>query len=622
VHVHRPRRRRDGDDLAAAEAVAVKAIHRTIKNRHLTLWFAPSSMRKDYSQDYAVNPRRRSQRRSALEIMFVMMVMMAILFGLAVTAYASLPRFPAFAKSLFLFSSSDPRQNEFRWHHPSIPIPNSLASSSSKRISTYINRPRTALEESRTDTDTDVITDKSDRTGAAVSSLVQPDTRPMSSLSSSKAATTSATMKVGIVGAGAIAFATAAILDKNGHDPMLWSPSSSLSSSMYTRQSTSKDDDDDSKNDKNNNSYIVRCTSTGKNEDNEEQINNFSPRVAMTVQQLVDENDVLVIAIPANGHKAVMDLLVPSLIESSKMTSTRRRRRHHIIISSHSSLGALYLSQQLHKHNEEWGDRRTTGDDDSTTPLESDFPIITAWGTTVCTARKPSPSSSTHYVDIKTIRNSVDLCTIPQQDWIEGLQVCQRLFPDTEFRLRDGLLAISLSNVNPQNHLAMSLGNISRMDKKEQWYQFEHTTPRIGSLLESLDQERLDIAEALGLDVKTLAEHLSLSFHVPSTGSISDMCQEIHRRGNDVLGPNTIDTRYVLEDVPFGLTLIVALGKLVNRPATLHEAGLQICNAMYGRDFASENDLIKALGLDSDQIDLKGLQDAVRTGNFKLPNAK
>ena len=32
-------------------------------------------------------------------------------------------------------------------------------------------------------------------------------------------------IKVGIVGAGAIAFSTASILSKNGHDVMIWSPS-------------------------------------------------------------------------------------------------------------------------------------------------------------------------------------------------------------------------------------------------------------------------------------------------------------------------------------------------------------------------------------------------------------
>ena len=68
------------------------------------------------------------------------------------------------------------------------------------------------------------------------------------------------------------------------------------------------------------------------------------------------------------------------------------------------------------------------------------------------------------------------------------------------------------------------------------------------------------------------------------------------------------------------MTLIVALGKMVNRPATLHEAGLKLCSAMYGRDFEAENDLLTALGLlgcdIADNIDLKDLQEAARTGKL------
>ena len=66
---------------------------------------------------------------------------------------------------------------------------------------------------------------------------------------------------------------------------------------------------------------------------------------------------------------------------------------------------------------------------------------------------------------------------------------------------------------------------------------------------------------------------------------------------NDVIGPSTADSRYILEDVPYGLVLTVLLGRLVNRPATLHEAGINILSAMYGRDFMKENELLIGLGL-------------------------
>jgi opine dehydrogenase len=391
-------------------------------------------------------------------------------------------------------------------------------------------------------------------------------------------------IKVGIVGAGAIAFSTASILSKNGHDVMLWSPSGE-----GTKDFTYNDDTTTTK--------PVKLSSKGMMD------HKFVPRIAKRCRDLVEENTVLIVALPANGHKRVMDEIAPYLSFSSQ--------KKHVIISSHASLGALYLSQAIEEHQRNDNDnnnRQNTG--------HAVFPTITAWGTTVCTARRPAGTTTT--VDVKSIRKSVDVCTVPEEESLPALKLCETLFPGIAFRSRDGLLAISLSNLNPQNHLGMALGNMSRMEKGESWFQFENTTPNIGRFLEDLDMERRSIANVLGLDVKTIYDHFSLSFHVPDTKCISDMCQQIHNNGNDVYGPNDAESRYITEDVPYGIAFIVALGRLVNRPALLHESGRIIAASMYGRDFAAENELLQALRFD--QITLDALQRAARSG--RLPSGR
>eukprot|EP00591_Stephanopyxis_turris_P002939 CAMPEP_0195526300 /NCGR_PEP_ID=MMETSP0794_2-20130614/27284_1 /TAXON_ID=515487 /ORGANISM="Stephanopyxis turris, Strain CCMP 815" /LENGTH=469 /DNA_ID=CAMNT_0040656953 /DNA_START=35 /DNA_END=1444 /DNA_ORIENTATION=- len=367
-------------------------------------------------------------------------------------------------------------------------------------------------------------------------------------------------IRVGIAGCGSVAFGTASLLSQNGHDTMLFSPSG-----RSTPPITSNDN------------YDARAsiTSTGAI------TRTFQSRIASSVDQLVNQNDVILLALPANGHMSIMDALVPHITS-----------RHVIIISSHSSLGGIYLCQQL------LAKRNIT------------IPIV-AWGTTVVTARRSkSTNESSSDVNVCTIRSVVDMCTIPSHLSSTGWNVCNSLF-GTEgnnccrFQQRDGLLAISLSNLNAQNHLGIVLGNMSRMERHEQWSQGLNITPNIGRLLESLDQERMTIAKALRVDVRTIQEHFHLSFHVPMTSSISEMNSEMVKMGNDVNGPSTADTRYVTEDVPYGLVLIVNLGKLVNKPAVLHEAGIRIVGAMYGRDFWKENDLLNALKLiDVDDLDL------------------
>ncbi len=358
---------------------------------------------------------------------------------------------------------------------------------------------------------------------------------------------------VGLAGAGSIAFGTAAVLAEAGHDPMLWSPSGAGTAELAKG---------------------AALTATGALE------TSFTPRIADSAETLARDNEVLILALPGYGHKAVFDALAPHI-----------GAHHHVIISSHASLGAVYLAQLLAARG-------------LSVP-------ITAWGTTICTGRRQSGTE----VKVNTIRSRVDLCTVPEDRSEEALALCQALFGD-RFQPRAGLLAISLSNLNPQNHMGIALGNITRMERGETWSQGQNVTPTVGRLLEELDLERLEIAKALGLEVKTIFEHFHLSFHVP-VASISEMNQQMHAQGNGGTGPATADSRYVTEDVPYGLVLTAALGRLTGCPAKLHEAGTRIFSAMYGRDFEAENEILKALELD--RYDLDDLKRAARTGLLAQP---
>ena len=357
--------------------------------------------------------------------------------------------------------------------------------------------------------------------------------------------------RVGIVGAGAIAFGTAVFLEQAGIRAMLWSPSGAGTKNLSVSQSLQAE---------------------GAIE------GNFQPSIADSASELARCSNILILALPANAHKAVFDAIAPHL-----------QQKHTVIISSHASFGALYLSKVLALK----GVR---------------IPII-AWGTTLVSGRQRSGDN----VHVSTIRKKIDLATVPGSQSNEGLALCHALFGD-RFVDRGSLMAIALSNLNPQNHMGIALCNLTRMEQGENWNQGQNITPTVGRLLEALDRERLAIAEALGLSVRTIFEHFHLSFHVP-IASISDMNQEMFRSGRGGSGPSTAESRYVLEDVPFGLVVTAVLGQLAGQPAVLHESGINIFSALYGRDFRAENDLLPALGIE--KMDLAALDRLCHSGYTK-----
>lgn len=338
-------------------------------------------------------------------------------------------------------------------------------------------------------------------------------------------------MKVGIAGAGSIALGYSAFLRQNGHEPFIWSRSRGRTEG-FSETSPLK----------------ITGALTAE----------FNPKVCDSAKELA-EADVIVLALPAYGHRFVLDALIPHL-----------GARHSVIISAHLSFAALYLAKKLAERGIE-------------------IPV-TAWSTTILTC-KPRAENT---FNIGAIRAKVDMATVPARLAGEAYATCVSLFGNM-FDLKDDILTIALSNLNPQDHMGIALCNLSRIERAEDWGQNTNVTPAIGRFLEALDLERLSIASGFGKTVRSTFDHFRLSFNITGQ-SVSEISQVMVERGSDPAGPRSLETRYVLEDVPFGLIPTLLLARLAGVSAPLHESGINILSACYSRDFLNENDLLAELG--------------------------
>lgn len=338
-------------------------------------------------------------------------------------------------------------------------------------------------------------------------------------------------MKVGIIGAGAVAFGSAAFLAEAGHEARLWSPSGTRTKALADGAP-----------------LVSEGVVAGS----------FHPVVAATCAAALEGADVALVALPANGYRMALEAMAPHL-----------RPGQVVIFSAHASFGALYLSHLLAARGVV-------------------LPIV-ALSTTVLRARQTSLTT----VKVATLRKTVDMATWPQSEADAGHAACVALFGQ-RFNCRADLLAIALSNVNPQSHMALALCNFTRMEKGEVWGQSANMTAAVGRLLEALDAERLAIAAAFGREVRSMRQHYSLTYGLPDA-PIGETAAILAGRGDPTMGPATIQTRYTLEDVPFGLVPLIWLARQAAVPVPLHEAGLALFSALYGRDLGAENDLLPAL---------------------------
>jgi len=286
--------------------------------------------------------------------------------------------------------------------------------------------------------------------------------------------------------------------------------------------------------------------------------------------------DVIIVCVRSNGHRAVFEALAPVL-----------RNGQTVIIASHASLGALYLSRLIAE-------------------LGLDVPVV-AWATTLTGG--PLIEGRVH---VRLLRGELDVATLPAGRIDHGLALSRALFQPA-FRPSRNMLSIALSNLNPPIHMANAVLNFTRIEKGEVWANYGCITEGVGRLIEALDGERLAIAAAFGVTVRSAREHYIKSFPDLVPGSVADLSAQVDRqRKGTSPGPASPDTRYVTEDLPFGIHPVSQLGQLAERPTPLHKAGLVLLGAVYGRDFAAENDLLPKVGLA--RMDRSMLLDIVETG--------
>lgn len=354
-------------------------------------------------------------------------------------------------------------------------------------------------------------------------------------------------MKVGIAGAGSIGLASAAWISQRGHEVSIWSPRGTGVEMLRDRPLQA--------------SGVLQAA--------------VPVAVTDSAADLAGDADVLLIAVPLNGHRAVMDALLPHL-----------RSGQTVIVSSMGSLSALYLYEAAMTR----GIRLS----------------VASFGTTVLTARRQGPAQ----VRVMTRRTSLGVSCLPRSDQAKVLSTCKALF-DGDFTTDENFLATALTNINPVAHGPLALLNWTRIERAENWPQYHFMTPRVAAVIEQLDSERLSIARSFGLRVRTIERHFEQSFDTVSS-RLADIAAELHDKRGGPPGPTDIGTRFLSEDVPYGLVFTLALSHVAQVPAPATEATAAMAGLVAGQDFAAANDLIYPLRLPAESIE--GLLARVNAG--------
>jgi opine dehydrogenase len=271
-------------------------------------------------------------------------------------------------------------------------------------------------------------------------------------------------------------------------------------------------------------------------------------------------SETLICSVPSYAHEPFLEQLLPHLNQG------------HILALLPGNLGALAVARALR----EAGIEGIIVAESDTAPY-------------VC--RKSGPDRAVIWGTVTGLGIGVE----PASQTEEAMPVLRGLFPGAV--AYGSALEAGLSALNPVVHPPGVLMNAGRIERSrgEFWFYEEGVTPSVVNVIEAVDRERLALGAALGLRLTPVAE----AFHRAGFGPAGDLWAVINgsRMLTALRAPGQIDTRWLTEDIPYGLASWALLGARLGVATPTMDALVTLASATLGRDFAKETRGLDALGL-------------------------
>jgi opine dehydrogenase len=260
-------------------------------------------------------------------------------------------------------------------------------------------------------------------------------------------------------------------------------------------------------------------------------------------------SDLVLLIVPAYGHKAFAEACAPHL------------RSGQVVVLMPGTLGSLEFAHILLQK------RASSG------------VILAETDTAPYVCRKMSPTSA----HIWGVVSGLGLGVLPASQTERVRQLLEPLFPG--LRPYRNVVACGLSAMNPVVHPAGVLLNAGRIEyaRGDFYFYEEGVSPAVCKLIYAVDAERRALGRELGFNLLPVDD----AFHQAGFGPKGDLWAAINgsRMLTQLRAPGSLNTRWLTEDVPYGIAAWALLGEQFGVPMPAMRALVDLCGAALGVDF-------------------------------------
>jgi opine dehydrogenase len=292
------------------------------------------------------------------------------------------------------------------------------------------------------------------------------------------------------------------------------------------------------------------------------------------IKKVISDVDVLMVVVPAYAHENIAQICAPHLMDGQI-----------IVLNPGRTGGALEFRNVLQNKG------------------VNGKVIVAEAQTLVFAARSTGPAQS----KIFGFKKSVPVAALPATETSKVLPVLRKAYP--QFGATRSVLETSMDNMGAILHPPLTLLNAGRIESTRGQYDFyiEGATPLVCKAIEAIDKERMDIAKALEVQATPLREWLRLAYGIEAETLHEALQKTAPYKG--IKAPESLNNRYILEDVPTGLVPFASIGDMLKVSTPFTRAFIDIASSMFGINFWSQGRTTRKLGLEG--LTLKQIKELV-----------
>lgn len=190
----------------------------------------------------------------------------------------------------------------------------------------------------------------------------------------------------------------------------------------------------------------------------------------------------------------------------------------------------------------------------------------------------------------------------PSKDTSELLEACKQIYDCLV--PASNLWEVLLRNGNPESHPGPCLLNAGRIEYSGDFALYtEGITEHTANIIEGIQEERRALGKALGFELDTAAVAREKRGYFDNSSERLDKLFNNSKVFRPIKGPNSLTSRYFIEDISMGLVLWSELGKVLDVDTPVINSVVTLGGALLKRDYYKEGLTLDKLGINANDCE-------------------